>query len=621
MSTGSIPRAKRSRQARGEEMSARLIGLAFLGLFLLAAPARAEDGDLQAQAAAEESAVGVETAELQVTAEPEVTAQTNEAEKPVAAGATAGTVAPQAPLFPDFNLLPDRWRIAPPPYELTVPTSIWDPYNRNPLKGDFPIPGTETIFPRLTIASRTAVEGRKFPIASGVSTQSPNSERFFGDPVSTEVDERIVLRMEFIKGATAYKPFDWLVLIEGIADLNSLWLSERGAVSPDVRNGTDRFSTELSLESAFVEVHLADLSANYDFVSAKIGRQSFNSDFRGLIFQDTNQGARVFGTANSGRYQYNLLYFYQAQKDTVTGVNTFDLRDQHIAVANLYIQDFFFNGWTNAFSFHGNFDQGRAAGLVYDDLGFLARPTPIGEPRPHDVQAYYLGWTSEGHIGRINVSHAFYQALGTDSFNNIAGRKTDINGQLAFLELSYDRDWMRYQTSLYFASGDDDSRDGNATGFDSIQDNPAVAGGEFSFFQRQSIRITDRGGAGLNQRLSLIPNLRSSKNLGQANFVNPGLLLTNIGATAELTPTATLIGNVNYLRFADTSSLRSIVGQRSVGENLGIDISLGLEYRPLLNNNIILKAFGAVLQPLDGFEAIYSDATLWHLGGEITLVY
>ena len=37
----------------------------------------------------------------------------------------------------------------------------------------------------------------------------------------------------------------------------------------------------------------------------KAGRQAFNSDFRSLIFQDTNQGVRFFGTANGARYQYN----------------------------------------------------------------------------------------------------------------------------------------------------------------------------------------------------------------------------------------------------------------------------------------------------------------------------
>ena len=570
-------------------MSARLIVLAVVGLLLLAGPARAQE---------EEGSRGGGDLTL----------------------GAAGIAGREEPLFPDFDPLPDRWRITPPPYQLTVPTSLWDPYNRNPLKGDYPIPGTQTIFPRLTVASKTVIEGRKFPIASGVSTENPNSFSFFGSPTSVELDEKLATRLELIKGATTYKPFDWQILIEGVGDVNSVWFNERVAY-PDVRDGTSRTLADVRLEQAFLEVHLADLSASYDFISTKIGRQAFNSDFRSLIFQDTNQGARVFGTANSGRYQYNLIYFYQAEKDVVSTLNTFGLRDQQVGIANVYIQDFFFNGWTNEFSFHFDYDQGEKAGFVYDRLGFLVRPTPIGDPQPHNVQAYYLGWASEGHIGRINVSHAFYQALGKDEFNNIAARETDINAQLAFLELSIDSDWLRYQTSVYFASGDDNARDGQANGFDSIQDNPKVAGGEFSYFNRQTIRITDRGGAGLNQRLSLVPDLRSNKFLGQANFVNPGLLLVNVGASAEVTPTATVIGNANYVQFANTAVLETILGQANIDNEAGIDLSLGVEYRPFLNNNIIVKGFGAIFQPLAGFREIYGGQTLWQLGTELTLVY
>jgi hypothetical protein len=573
-------------------MSARRI-LAVVGLLLLAGPALAQE-----EAGAGSGASGGGDLTL----------------------GAAGVKGREDPLFPDFDPLPDRWRIEPPPYQLTVPGSLWDPYNQNPLKGDYPIPGTQTLFPRITVASKTVVEGRKFPIASGVSTENPNEFSFFGSPTSTEIDEKIAARLELIKGATTYKPFDWQFLIEGVGDVNSVFFNERVAY-PDVRDGTSRTLADVRLEQAFLEVHLADLSANYDFVSMKAGRQPFNSDFRSLIFQDINQGVRFFGTANSGRYQYNLLYFYQAEKDVVSTLNTFGLRDQQIMVGNLYIQDFFFNGWTNEFSFHYDYDQGEKAGFVYDRLGFLVRPTPIGDPQPHNVQAYYLGWASEGHIGRINVSHAFYQALGKDQLNNIAGRPTDINAQLAFLELSLDSDWLRYQTSVYFASGDDDPRDGDANGFDSIQDNPKVAGGEFSFFNRQSIRITDRGGAGLNQRLSLVPDLRSNKFLGQANFVNPGLLLLNVGASAEVTPTATVIGNANYIQFVDTAVLETILGQRDIDNEAGVDLSLGVEYRPFLNNNIIVKGFGALFQPLAGFREIYSGQTLWQLGTEITLVY
>ncbi|HEY8516291.1 MAG TPA: hypothetical protein VIS07_12315 [Candidatus Binatia bacterium] len=524
------------------------------------------------------------------------------------------------PLFPDFSPLPDRWRITPPPYEKNVQGHWWDPYNQNVLKGDFPILGQDIFF-KLTAASKTLVEGRRVPIASGPSTARPGEFKFFGEPDQVEVDQKFAVRAELIKGNTAFRPFDWQILLEGVGDLNYLGVWERGVVAPDVRDGESRFRSDIRLEQAFAEIHLADVSANYDFISTKIGRQPFNSDFRSLIFQDINQGVRLFGSANSARYQWNVIYFYQAEKDTVSGLNTFGLRDQQVAIANLYVQDFFFLGWTNQFSFHYNFDDGKKGGYVYDRLGFLVRPTPIGDPVPHDIEAYYLGWTSEGHIGRINVSHAFYQALGTDDFNNIASRKTDINAQLGFLELSIDDDWLRYQVSTYITSGDGNARDSQATGFDSILDNPKVVGGEYTWWNRQAPRISDRGGAALVQRLSLVPDLRSNKIQGQSNFVNPGIFIANVGVSAEMTPKLRLIGNANYIRFMETDVLETLLKQGSISNDVGIDLSLGIEYRPWLNNNVIVKGFGAILQPLDGFSDIYTGQTLWQMGVEMLLVF
>ena len=103
-----------------------------------------------------------------------------------------------------------------------------------------------------------------------------------------------------------------------------------------------------------------------------------------------------------------------------------------------------------------------------------------GTARPHNIRAYYLGWTGNGHIGRINVSNAFYQALGHDDFNTIAGRRVDINAQMGALELSVDKDWVRYRASFFYASGDSSNRsgasrtDGTARGFDSIVDEHAL---------------------------------------------------------------------------------------------------------------------------------------------------
>ncbi len=221
------------------------------------------------------------------------------------------------------------------------PQGPWyDPYNQNVLKGDYPILGQD-IFLRLTGIART--ESRR-PFGADPERRQrqivPGSFNFFGNDNALIFDQKFAAKIELQKGATAFKPFDWQVVVEGVVDVNHLGVFENGVVSPDVVDGTSRTTNDAALQEASSEVHLMDLSANYDFVSAKIGRQPFNSDFRSLIFSDINQGVRLFGSANGNRYQYNLLYFYQAEKDTNSELNTFDLRDQQIAIANLYVQDF-----------------------------------------------------------------------------------------------------------------------------------------------------------------------------------------------------------------------------------------------------------------------------------------
>ena len=79
-------------------------------------------------------------------------------------------------------------------------------------------------------------------------------------------------------------------------------------------------------------------------------------------------------------------------------------------------------GYTGELSFLANFD---GSSRHYDKNGFITRPAPIGTVRDHYVQAYYLGWTGDGHIGWLNIDHAFYQVFGEDSLNGIAGRRVE----------------------------------------------------------------------------------------------------------------------------------------------------------------------------------------------------
>jgi hypothetical protein len=384
-----------------------------------------------------------------------------------------------------------------------------------------------------------------------------------------------------------------------VFNVNFLDVEELAVVNPDVLKGTQRGRTWMALQEWFGEYKLADLSPDYDFASIRVGSQPFNSDFRGFIFSDVNRGVRLFGSLFSNRDQFNLVYFRQLEKETNSQLNSMDDRNQNIVIANYYRQDFIFPGYTIQGSFHYNND---GPDTLYDRNRFLVRPDPVGVFQPHRVEVAYLGFAGDGHIDRYNVSHAFYWALGHDSLNPLAGKPQYINGKMAALELSYDRDYVRFRASGFYASGDGNIRDSVATGFDSILDNTNF-GGEFSFWNRQNIPLF---GVQLTQRNSIFADLRSSKIQGQSNFVNPGLFLVNAGVDVDITPKCRVINNVNFLWFDKTNVLEQFVFQSDIGRGIGTDISTAVEYRPLLSNNVIVMAGVSTLVPADGFRALYN---------------
>jgi hypothetical protein len=276
-----------------------------------------------------------------------------------------------------------------------------------------------------------------------------------------------------------------------------------------------------------------------------------------------------------------------------------------VAIVNVYRQDAIWHGYTAQASLHVNIDDG---GTHYDRNGNLVRPALLGDTKPHEVQAYYFGWAGDGHIGRWNISHQFYQAVGRDTYNGLAGRPVDINAQMGALEVSYDRDWIRYKASFFYASGDDNAEDKTATGFDTIFDNPNFTGGPFSYWVHQGFNF---GGTavGLKQRNSLVPNLRTSKGEGQANFVNPGVFIYSIGADIDTTPKLKTFLNANYIRFAETDSLKTALLTDKVRAEVGFDLSIGWQYRPLLTDNIIVSGGFGTLIPGNGFRDIYRRGT------------
>jgi Carboxypeptidase regulatory-like domain len=527
----------------------------------------------------------------------------------------------------NFSKEPDRWDVPMPAWdrygkrgEFPYTQHHWyDPFNRSRIKGDEPIFG-QTWFFDFTGTSITGLDVRRLPVPSGVSAEQPDSADFFGRGEQGFASQSFRLSFDLFEGDTSFRPVNFHIRFTPEFNLNFLQTRERGLVNVDVRDGTNRFDSHTGLQEGFVEAKIHDLSPNFDFISIRAGIQQFVSDFRGFIFAEEQPGVRLFGNLRSNRINYNLAYFYFLEKDTNSGLNTFNPRHQQVYVGNVYIQDSFFKGYTTEFSFHYNRDDPT---IHFDDNGFLVRPAPVGLVvnngiLQHGIRAYYLGWASNGHIGRVNVSHAFYQALGHDTLNPIAGRRVDIDGRMAALELSVDKDWARFRSSFFWASGDPSNRSdalglggrgSTARGFDTIVDETNFAGGAFSFFDQQGIRLTGTGIA-LTNPGSLLVSLRSNKEEGQANFVNPGIYIFNAGADFNVTPKLRAFINANYLQFDRTEPLQILLFQPGIHHSIGTDTGLGIQYRPPLTENIVITSGISNLVPGAGFEDIFNKRVL-----------
>jgi hypothetical protein len=540
---------------------------------------------------------------------------TPEPDAPFGFTGPSGIIPNETQTSPHFVPVPDRWRLG---YEyqdryglewpwttdyLGNPGHWWDPYNQNVLKGDYPIIGQHT-FLNVVATSQTTYDFRQTPIGTTPfeSTRGQNQEEFFGQPETQNLNQNFFFRFDLLHANNAaFKPLDWQFRITPAVNMNQFHSEELAVINPDVRQGRNRIRDHFVLQEYFAEFKIADLSPDYDFVSVRAGNQLFNSDFRGFIFFDTNRAVRIFGSRFSNRHQFNLLFYDNVEKETNSGLNTTKDRHQNVVIANYYVQDFVWPGYTFQTSFHYNNDQ---PSTEFDRNDFLVRPDPVGVFQPHRVEAYYFGIAGDGHIGRINVNNAFYWVTGRDGLNPIAGRTQDINAYMGAIELSYDRDWARFRASMFFSSGDDNPNDTDAEGFDSILDNPVFAGGEFSYWQRQAIQLF---GVRLTNDRSLVPDLRSSGIQGQSNFVNPGIFIFNLGLDMDLTPKLRSITNANYIMFDETEVLATYTFQGDVDKEVGLDISTGFEWRPFHNDNAIVLFGVSALLPDEGFKDLYNE--------------
>jgi len=284
----------------------------------------------------------------------------------------------------------------------------------------------------------------------------------------------------------------------------------------DPLKGTSRSETFASLQEAFLDYHLRNISERYDFQSVRVGIQPFTADFRGFLFQDVPFGARFFGTWDNNLWQYNLAWFRRFDKDINSGLNDLseNLRQDDVFVANLYRQDFPVLGMTSQaiVLYNRNRDDNQ-----FDRNGFPARPAEVGLGLQREYDATYLGLNMDGHFGPLNLAATGYFTGGKND-SPLSGTTNKIQSWFFAAEPGIDFDWVRLRLSALYASGDDDPFDDKDTGFDAVFENPLFAGSDTNYFIRQGIPFIGGGFVALTDRNSVLPALRQSKTNGQSNF-------------------------------------------------------------------------------------------------------
>jgi hypothetical protein len=512
---------------------------------------------------------------------------------------------PQANLPRESLPIPDRWRVM---QGLGFKFPLYDPYHQNPLKGDLPVLRhlAPDLFVNLGVVSDSLLEWRRLPTpVAGTIGQTPGASDVFGHGRQAALAQNIIMSLGLVKGDTTFRPPDYELRFVPVYNINHARVQEFGVLRANPADGDSRTDHFLAVQELFGDLHLRNVSERYDFDSLRVGIQPFTSDFRGFLFHDAALGVRLFGNRDNNRWQYNLGWFRRVEKDTNSGLNNVGkpLRKDDVFAANLYRQDWPLPGFTSQVTVIHN--RNRETDRHYDTNGFLVRPALVGTPHGHGYRVTYLGYSGDGHFGRWNLSTSSYLALGTDDANPIAGARQRIRAAFHASELSRDFSWLRLRANLLLASGDSNPYDGVARGFDAIVENPQFAGADSSFFIRQGLPLIGGGGVAISGRNGVLPSLRSSKDQGQSNFVNPGLMLVGAGADADLAPQWRVFSNISLLRFGSTRVLAALRNQPMPSRAIGIDLSAGFHWRPHFTQNVVINGSAALLKPGAGLKALY----------------
>jgi hypothetical protein len=128
------------------------------------------------------------------------------------------------------------------------------------------------------------------------------------------------------------------------------------------------------------------------------------------------------------------------------------------------------------------------------------------------------------------------------------------------------------------------------------------------------------GGVDLTPRDGVLNDLRSGNN-SQSNFTNPGIWLAGLGVDFDILPTLRVSANANYLSMPDPQVVEVARAQTGLSHSIGEDVSASVIYRPLLSQNIVLRASYARLITGSGYDGLFPNSDLNYFLFNVLLAY
>jgi len=183
---------------------------------------------------------------------------------------------------------------------------------------------------------------------------------------------------------------------------------------------------------------------------------------------------------------------------------------------------------------------------------------------------------------------------------------------MAALELSVTKDWVRYYTSFFFASGDGAYRSVLRAAVLRTASTPSSTTPTLpvavQLLDSEGIMLTSTGVNLTNLPASCPAFAATRKRAGELR--QSGIYIFNAGADFNLTTKLTAFANSSYLRFDRTEPLEILLFQNPIRHSIGEDLGFGIRYRPPLSENIVVTAGESNLFPGAGLQNIYNSKVL-----------